>query len=231
MIERFVLIGCPAVSPATRRTLRTNLRALARAIERYPEPAAVPLVRERAKRPYSPTEIDGFLRLADAQSTHARAAARERAGVPRRRRGDDRGRVAARPRHRRRCALRRGDRAGRRRALARGAGPRALPAAAVGRGRVRRRSLRDRRPQSGSSQRHRHALRGAVDRQRRCPGCRPAGCAPAGLWSAPERSGWARSCRPPGSPAASGSGTSPRNSPKRPSTSWSPCSEAAARER
>ena len=72
MIERFILVGCPAVSSATRRTLRTNLRALARAIERYPEPAAVPLVRERAKRPYSPTEIDGFLRLAAAQSTRAR---------------------------------------------------------------------------------------------------------------------------------------------------------------
>ncbi len=71
-IERFVLVGCPTVSPATRRTLRTNLRALARAIERYPEPAAVPLVRERAKAPYSPAEIDGFLRLADAQSTRAR---------------------------------------------------------------------------------------------------------------------------------------------------------------
>lgn len=72
VIERFVIDGCRSVSPATRRTLRTNLRALARAIERYPQPAAVPLVRERAKRPYPLTEIDGFLRLADAQSTHAR---------------------------------------------------------------------------------------------------------------------------------------------------------------
>ena len=71
-VERFVLVGCPAVSPATRRTLRTNLRALARAIERYPWPSAVPLARERAKRPYSPTEVDGFLRLAAAQSTRAR---------------------------------------------------------------------------------------------------------------------------------------------------------------
>jgi integrase len=71
-IERFILVGCAGVSPATRRTLRTNLRALARAIERYPEPAAVPLVRERAKRPYSPGEIDGYLRLADAQSARAR---------------------------------------------------------------------------------------------------------------------------------------------------------------
>jgi integrase len=66
------------VSPATRRTLRTNLRALARSLERYPEPAAVALVRERAKQPYSPTEIDGYLRLAAAQSTHAR---RMRAGA------------------------------------------------------------------------------------------------------------------------------------------------------
>ncbi len=71
-VERFILVGCAGVSPATRRTLRTNLRALARALERYPEPAAVPLVRERAKQPYSLAEIDGYLRLADAQSTRAR---------------------------------------------------------------------------------------------------------------------------------------------------------------
>jgi len=72
MIERFIIEGCRSVSPATRRTLRTNLRALARATERYPGPGPVPLVRERAKRPYSLSEIDGFLRLADAQSTRAR---------------------------------------------------------------------------------------------------------------------------------------------------------------
>lgn len=78
VIERFIVVGCPGVSPATRRTLRTNLRALARSLERYPEPSAVALVRERAKRPYSPIEIDGYLRLADAQSTRAR---RMRAGA------------------------------------------------------------------------------------------------------------------------------------------------------
>jgi hypothetical protein len=72
VIERFVLEGCAGVSPATRRTLRTNLRALARAIERYPQPVPVPLARERAKRPYSPGEIAGYLRLADAQATRAR---------------------------------------------------------------------------------------------------------------------------------------------------------------
>jgi integrase len=71
-IERFILTGTGGVSPATARTLRTNLRALARAIERYPHPGPVGLARERAKRPYSPTEIDGYLRLAAAQSTHAR---------------------------------------------------------------------------------------------------------------------------------------------------------------
>lgn len=78
VIERFIVVGCPAVSPATRRTLRTNLRALARSVARYPEPSPVPLARERAKRPYSLTEIDGYLRLADAQATHAR---RLRAGA------------------------------------------------------------------------------------------------------------------------------------------------------
>jgi integrase len=72
VIERFVLIGCEGLSPASVRTLRTNLRALARSLERYPEPVAVPLVRERAKRPYSPAEIDGYLRLAAAQSTRTR---------------------------------------------------------------------------------------------------------------------------------------------------------------
>ena len=72
VIERFVLVGCPAVSPATRRTLRTNVRSLARALERYPPPAAVPLVREHAQQPYSLTEIDGYLRLAAAQATRAR---------------------------------------------------------------------------------------------------------------------------------------------------------------
>jgi integrase len=72
VIERFVLVGCAGVSPATRRTLRTNLRSLARASERYPLPAPVGLPREPAKRPYARSEIAGFLRLADAQATHAR---------------------------------------------------------------------------------------------------------------------------------------------------------------
>jgi integrase len=72
VIERFIIEGCSSVSPATRRTLRGNLRALARATEHYPQPAPVPLVRERAKQPYTEAEIEGYLRLAAALSTSAR---------------------------------------------------------------------------------------------------------------------------------------------------------------
>lgn len=71
-VERFVLDGCRDVSPATRRTLRTNLRAIARACEPYPGPRPVALAREHAKAPYSPAEIDRYLRLAAAQSTQRR---------------------------------------------------------------------------------------------------------------------------------------------------------------
>jgi integrase len=72
VIERFTLRGCAGLSPASVRTLRTNLRALARALAAHPEPAPTPLPRERAKAPYSPAEIEGYLRLAAAQSTEAR---------------------------------------------------------------------------------------------------------------------------------------------------------------
>lgn len=72
VIERFILCATADVSPATRRTLRTNLRALARALERSAPPDPVALSRERAKAPYSDAEIDGYLRLAAAQPTHAR---------------------------------------------------------------------------------------------------------------------------------------------------------------
>lgn len=72
VIERFMLCGTTGLSPASVRTIRTNLRSLARALETYPQPAPVPLPRERAKAPYSQAEIDGYLRLAKAQSTEAR---------------------------------------------------------------------------------------------------------------------------------------------------------------
>jgi len=66
VIERFAA-HAPGLPPVTRRTLRTNLRFLARRVVPALAPADVPLPRERAKRPYSPAEIDGYLALADAQ--------------------------------------------------------------------------------------------------------------------------------------------------------------------
>ena len=72
VIERLILVGCDGLAPASVRTLRTNLRALARSLERYPQPVPTRLVRERAKAPYAAWEIEGYLRLAAAQSTRAR---------------------------------------------------------------------------------------------------------------------------------------------------------------
>jgi hypothetical protein len=72
VIERFIVVSERTISPATRRTLRTNLRYLARALEAHPQPVPVALARERAKAPYSDGEIAGYLALAAAQSTLAR---------------------------------------------------------------------------------------------------------------------------------------------------------------
>ena len=68
-IERFVA-SAVAGSPATRRTLRTYLRALSRALEVAPCPAA--LSRERAKAPYSTAELASYLALCDTQPTALR---------------------------------------------------------------------------------------------------------------------------------------------------------------
>ena len=72
VIERFIVVSEGTVSPATRRTLRSNLRAIARAVEPHPQPEPVALARERAKAAYSDAEIAGYLALAGAQSTPAR---------------------------------------------------------------------------------------------------------------------------------------------------------------
>ena len=71
VIERFAAHG-PGLSPAGRRTVRANLRFTARRVvpQLHPPDAALP--RERAKAPYSPAQIAGFLALADAQPTVAR---------------------------------------------------------------------------------------------------------------------------------------------------------------
>ena len=71
VIERFTA-HAPHLTGVTRRTLRTNLRFLARAVVPALYPVDAPLPRERAKAPYSPAEIDGYLALADAQPAMAR---------------------------------------------------------------------------------------------------------------------------------------------------------------
>jgi hypothetical protein len=71
VIERFAA-HAPGLTGVTRRTLRTNLRFLARRVVPQFAPADRPLPRERAKAPYAPAQIDGYLALADAQPTAAR---------------------------------------------------------------------------------------------------------------------------------------------------------------
>jgi hypothetical protein len=76
VIERFARCA-PGLSGVARRTLRTNLRFLARRVVPQLLPADVPLPRERAKAPYSAAQIAGYLALADAQPAVTR---RMRAG-------------------------------------------------------------------------------------------------------------------------------------------------------
>ncbi|MGE5290299.1 MAG: hypothetical protein ACM3ML_24550 [Micromonosporaceae bacterium] len=71
--ERFTA-HAPGLSGPARRTLRTNLRFLARKVVPQLCPVDAPLPRERAKAPYSPAQIDGYLALAAAQPTAARRA-------------------------------------------------------------------------------------------------------------------------------------------------------------
>ena len=69
--ERFSRCA-PGLSDAARRTLRTNLRFIGRRVVPHLYPADLPLPRERAKQPYGPAQIDGYLALADAQPTAER---------------------------------------------------------------------------------------------------------------------------------------------------------------
>src|SRR5207253_3553067 len=69
--ERFTRCA-PGLSGEARRTLRTNLRFIGRRVVPQFCPADAPLPRERAKQPYSPAEVAGFLALADAQPAAGR---------------------------------------------------------------------------------------------------------------------------------------------------------------
>jgi integrase len=70
VIERFIATNGASWGPATRRTVRTNLRFVAAQLLHAPSPLA--LSRERAKSPYSEAQIAAYLALGDAQSTLAR---------------------------------------------------------------------------------------------------------------------------------------------------------------
>jgi len=73
VIERFART-CPGLTAVARRTHRSSLRFIGRRVVPHLHPADLPLPRERAKAPYGPGEIAGFLALAAAQPTPARRA-------------------------------------------------------------------------------------------------------------------------------------------------------------
>ena len=69
--ERFTRCA-PGLSGVARRTLRTNLRFIGRRVVPQLYPQDLPLPRERAKAPYRPAQIEGYLALAGAQPTPER---------------------------------------------------------------------------------------------------------------------------------------------------------------
>lgn len=71
VIERFIACGTRTMSPATRRTVRTNLRFVATRLERR-SPAPSRLSRDFMKPPYRAGEIASYLALSDAQPTASR---------------------------------------------------------------------------------------------------------------------------------------------------------------
>jgi len=71
VIERFTA-HAPGLTGVSRRTLRTNLRFVARRVVPQLCPPDLPLPRERARAPYSAAEISGYLALAAAQPAQAR---------------------------------------------------------------------------------------------------------------------------------------------------------------
>jgi integrase len=73
VIERFIVTEGANLGPATRRTLRSNLRFLSTACMPHAAPAPISLSRERAKAPYKDSEIAAYVALAEAQPTPARA--------------------------------------------------------------------------------------------------------------------------------------------------------------
>jgi len=72
VMERFLVLSYTTLSPGTRRTVATNLRSVSTQLIRPATPEALKLPRERAKVPYSTSQIASYLQLADAQPTETR---------------------------------------------------------------------------------------------------------------------------------------------------------------
>ncbi len=225
MIERFTA-SAPGLSGSARRTLRTNLRFIARQVVPHLDPADTPLPRGRAKAPYTPGEIAGYLALADAQPTPGRqaravglvclgAGAGLIRGDLRNVRGTD---VTARP-------------GGVIVAVTGGRAPRAVPVLARYHARLlAAAAFAGENFLTGGTEPERGNITNPLTRSLAggggLPPWTPPGCAPPGWPTAPRPSAWRRSCAPPGSPAASTSATSPPawNPAARPAPS--PCSAA-----
>ena len=183
VIERFTA-HAPGLSGPARRTLRTNLRFLARAVVPQLVPADAPLPRERAKAPYAPAEIDGYLALADAQPTAARRM--RAAGLVCL--GAGAGLIRSDLRQVRGTDVTR--RSGGVVVQVRGRRPRVVPVLAryheplLARSGVRRRVPAHRRHRPGTAQHHQPADPRRWPAGPACPGWTPAGCAPPG-WPRP----------------------------------------------
>jgi hypothetical protein len=67
MIERFIVTEGKRLTPPTRRTLRSNLRFVARRVLVNNPPAPIALSREAAKAPYSEKELAAYFSLAAHQ--------------------------------------------------------------------------------------------------------------------------------------------------------------------
>lgn len=72
VIERFCAVGLGDASAGARRTARTDLRFVARALGLSPLPEPARLGRSAAKAPYSPAEVASLFALTRHQSTEAR---------------------------------------------------------------------------------------------------------------------------------------------------------------